>query len=82
MKTDEQKELWRWAMAQRSFDISEYLHQMYSTMIALGTVDAFVHDKWVILERQLKICQLEADKLQKAVSNIKFEPIETHEDKA
>jgi len=34
----------------------------------------FVHDKWTIAERQLRVCALELENLRNAISRIAFEP--------
>ncbi len=74
MNAQQRKELWRWAVNNRVFDVAETLTQVRNTFTALGGGDQDVQDKWIVAERQLRICELEVDNLRKLVGDIHFEP--------
>ncbi len=74
MNAEQRKELWRWAVHNRVFDLTVALSEIRSTLTALGGDALMTHDKWIVAERQLRICELEVDNLRKMVGNIRFEP--------
>jgi hypothetical protein len=74
MTPEQQKELWRWAVHNRAFEVSQAVSEIRSTFLALGGEGMFVHDKWTIAERQLRVCALELENLRNAISRIAFEP--------
>lgn len=77
MDTEEQKNLWRWAVHNRAFEVEQTIAEIRSTALALGGPTCLVHDKWIILERQLRICAQEVKNLKTAVGRIDFEPVVT-----
>jgi hypothetical protein len=74
LSADEQRELWRWAVHNKAFDLASDLRNIRTTFLALGGPEIMLHDKWIIAERQMKIAALELENLRKALSNIVFEP--------
>ena len=74
MTFDDKKELWRWAVHNRAFELERTIAEIRSTALALGGPISLTHDKWIILERQLRICAQEANNLVKAAGRIDIEP--------
>lgn len=74
MTADEKKELWRWAVYNRIFDLRSALGNIRSTMKALGGINAVCFNDWNVAERQLRVTELEVENLRRAVSQINYEP--------
>ncbi len=67
MTPEQEKELWRWAVHNRAFELDSDLAELRSTFMALeeGRIGTF--DKWTVAERQMRVCALELENLKTAL---------------
>lgn len=77
MTDDQLKELWKWAVHNRCFELQQHLREIRSTFMTLAD-GHLVHDKFTIAERQLRVVELELDNLVTSISRINYQPI-SHE---
>ena len=69
MKEEDKKELWRWAVHNKSFEICERLTELRSTFLALvGEDNIVIHDRYSLIERQIRVCELELSNLKSLLS--------------
>lgn len=82
MTPEQEADLWRWAVHNKSFEISRALTELRSTMMALGAgnIRVGIQDHFFMSERQLKICELEVKNLQNMIMKIRFTPSEEKKD--
>lgn len=66
------KELWRWAVHNRAFDLAHMLSEMRGTFTALAGETAFAFDSYAVAERQLRVCELELENLKRAIGRIDY----------
>lgn len=76
MKLNEaqQQELWRWAVHNRVFELSQTLSEIHSTFNALCEERFISFDKFTLIKQQMRIVSLELDKLRTGISNFNFQP--------
>ncbi len=72
---DDQKELWRWAVHNRIFELTQTLSEINSTFNLLADGKVGVFDSWSLMERQIRVCALELENLKKMVTNIGYKPV-------
>ena len=71
MTPEQRKELWRWAVHNRSFELGQTIAEIRSTFTMLAG-EKIVHDKAALIGRQLRVLELEVENLKQMVSN--FDP--------
>ena len=71
MTRDDERNLWRWAVHNRSFELMHTLEELNSTFIALvGPENTVVCDRYALIESQVRVCSLELEKLRDRISKI------------
>lgn len=77
MKIEDKKELWRWAVSNKAFDLQFDLTNLRTTFEALvGQENILFTDKLVLINRQIKIVSLELENLRRLINDINYEPKE------
>lgn len=75
MTPQQKKELWRWAVANRATEMKSTLTEIRSTFRALVGDGAFESDKVTLIDRQMRVVELELESLRHSISRYTYTPI-------
>ena len=68
------EEIWKYCVHNKAFDLERELDTLRICFEFLAGNKTVLNDQYIIAYQQIQLCQFQLDKLQKAISRIKFEP--------